>query len=96
MWRGLQRERQAPGREAQRKGPVAATLHLSLWGPLWTSAHELDWSWFLFTSSSKGASGFCPNPDPLLAGTATSPRAVGGQGEGGVEKVFPILWWADF
>lgn len=66
------------GAETRQGSPAERASGSCLWGPVWASAHELDWSWFFFTSSSKACSGILPKPPPSAAVTATSPRVLGG------------------
>lgn len=84
------------GAETKQGSPAERASASCPWGPVWASARELDWSWFLFTFSSKASFGILAKPSPSSAVTATSPRVLGGEGQGVVEKVFPILQWAGF
>lgn len=36
------------GAETRQGSPVERASGSCLWGPVWASAHELDWSWFFF------------------------------------------------
>lgn len=83
------------GAETKQGSPAERASANCLWGSVWASACELDWSWFLFTSSPKASFGALPTPS-LCCCHCSFPQGVGRLRSGVVEKVFPILQWAAF